>query len=177
MPFVAGGAEVVVEARDLFDHTHDAGFVAVALEVPPDPFVDPLVRGRGGVGVQDHAVERLAEALLHLGGHLPEDLFLRFEVVVEGPVREAGSLGNVGDPGVEEPVLLEDLLGRSQETRPGLDSLAGPRPAGLLGHERRRRPLSLSVRGGHQWPSLVAITSRVLPLEQEHARRVCRPRR
>ena len=42
--FVAGGTEIVVEARDLFDHTHDAGFVAIALEVPPDPLVNPLVR-------------------------------------------------------------------------------------------------------------------------------------
>ena len=45
--------------------------------------------------VQDHAVEGLAEPLFDLGRHLPEDLFLRLEVVVEGPVRKAGTLGNV----------------------------------------------------------------------------------
>ena len=82
--------------------------------------------------VQDHAVERFAEALLDLGCHLPKDLFLRFEVVVEGAVREAGSLRNVGDPGVQEAVLLEDLLRRREEARPCLDTLAGPGPAGLL---------------------------------------------
>ena len=42
--FVAEGTQVVVEARDLFDHAHDAGFVPIALEVPPDTLVDPLVR-------------------------------------------------------------------------------------------------------------------------------------
>ena len=82
--------------------------------------------------VEDHAVERRAEALLHLGRHLAEDLFLRFEVVVEGPVREAGSLGDVGDPGVEEPVLLEDLLGRSDQAGPRLDPFARAGPTGLL---------------------------------------------
>src|ERR1019366_9457123 len=102
MPLVAEGAEVLVEARDLLNHTHDASFVPIALEVSPDSLVDPLVRRRGGMRVQNHAVERLAEALLHLGRDLPEDLLLRLEVVVEGPVREAGSLCNVGDPGVEE---------------------------------------------------------------------------
>ena len=150
---VAESAEVVVEARDLLDHAHDAGLVPVALEVPPDALVDALV-GRGGrVRVQDDAVQRLAEALLHLGRHLAEDLFLRFEVVVEGPVREAGPLGDVGDPGVEEPVLLEDLLGRREEARPRLDALAGPGPARLVAREAsastwpapsRRDPVTLA---------------------------------
>ena len=103
-----------VEARDLLDHAHDAGLVPVALEVPPDaPRGCARTAGAGGRRVEDHAVQRLAQPLLDLGRHLAEDLFLRLEVVVEGPVREAGPLRDVGDPGVEEAVLLEDLLGRA----------------------------------------------------------------
>jgi hypothetical protein len=147
---VAECTEIVVEARDLFDHTHDAGFVPVALEVPPYPFVDAFVGGRGGIRVQDHAVQRLPESLLHLGRHLTEDLFLRFEVVVEGPVREAGSLGDVGDPGIEEPVLLEHLLGCREETGPGLDPFAGTRPAGLLVRVRGRCGVGLGLGLGHE---------------------------
>ena len=41
VPFVAEGAQVLVEARDLLDDTHDAGLVAVALEVAADALVDP----------------------------------------------------------------------------------------------------------------------------------------
>ena len=126
MALVAEATELVVEARHLLDHAHDPGLVAVALEVAPDGLVDPLEGRRSRRRIEDDAVERRAEALVHLGGDLPEDLFLRFEVVVEGPVREAGPLRDVGDPGVEEAVLLEDLLRRADEPRPGLDALAGP---------------------------------------------------
>ena len=65
--------------------------------------------------------------------HLPEDLLLRLEVVVEGPVRQTGPFGDVRDACLEEAVLLEDLLGRIEEPEPrpcpfrrsGADRLVG----------------------------------------------------
>ena len=64
------------------------------------------------------------QGLLGLG-HLAEDLLLRIEVVVEGPVRQAGLLGDVGDAGLEEAGLLEHLLGRLEQAGPGLRPLPG----------------------------------------------------
>src|ERR1700684_747932 len=89
--------------------------------------------------VKDHAVERLAEAVLPLGRHPPGRPLPPFRALGEGAVREAASLGNVGDPGIEEPVLLEDLLCCSEETRTSLDSFAGTGPTGLFARVRRRR--------------------------------------
>src|SRR6185312_10767628 len=68
---------------------------------------------------------------------LTEDLLLRLEVVVEGAVREPGALRDVGDPGVEETVLLEDLLGRFEQARPRAGTLA--RPRSVLDPGRRSR--------------------------------------
>jgi hypothetical protein len=42
-------------------------------------------------------------------------------------VRELGPVRDVGDPGLEEPVLLEDLLGRLEQAGPGPLALAGTR--------------------------------------------------
>jgi len=46
-----------------------------------------------------------------------EDLLLAREVLVEGPRRGAGGGGDVGDPRIEEPVALEDLLRCADEMR------------------------------------------------------------
>ena len=135
-----GLVDVGVVAGDLLDDAHDLGVVAVALEVaavgPEDAFA-LAQRCRVDLGVVVGG--RGEQGLLGLGD-LPEDLLLGIEVVVEGSVREAGLLGDVGDPGLEEAGLLEDVLGGLEQAGPGLGPLPrtrcrGGRFGGLgLGH-------------------------------------------
>ena len=133
----AHGSHLVVVARDLLDDAHDRRLVAVAHEMAADAFADPLARGGGGFGVEDDRVDGRLELFLDGLGDLAEDLLLGIEVVVEGPVREAGPLGDVGDAGLEEAVLLEDRLGRLEQPAAGLDPLARARPARLLAFDLR----------------------------------------
>jgi hypothetical protein len=54
---------------------------------------------------------------------LSKKLLLGIEVVVEGAVRHVGALGSIRDPGVEQPVALEDLLPCFDQTGPRLLAL------------------------------------------------------
>ena len=68
-------------------------------------------------------------------------------------MREPGALRDVGDPGVEEPLLLEDLLGGVDQPGPGAHALAGarpPRPLARIHHRFGHVPSSDSIlAGGH----------------------------
>ena len=114
-----------VVARHLLDDAHDLPVRPVAVEVATVGAQDSLelrrFRRRLVVVVQSGE-----QGLLGLGD-LAEDLFLRVEVVVEGPVRHAGALGDVGDAGLEESGLLELLLGCLDESGPGGCALARAR--------------------------------------------------
>ena len=95
------------------------------------------VEGRGARrGVKDDAVHRLAQALVQRGDDLLENLLLGIEVVVEGPVGEAGALGDVRDPRLEETVLLEDLLGGVEKPRSRLNPFSRSRAIGGLAVHR-----------------------------------------
>ena len=72
---------------DFFDHAHESGVVAVALEVtsirPSDALDGRICRRSGG-----RVVRRRREPLLLRLRDFAEDALLRFEVVVEGRGRE-----------------------------------------------------------------------------------------
>ena len=118
---------MAVVARDLFDHAHDPTVVAVALEVPAVGAADALDLGQLGRGVGLVVGPGRGQQGLLGVGHLAEGLLLRIEVVVEGPVRQPGPVGDVGDPGLEEPGLLEHRLGSLDQALAGCDTLAGAR--------------------------------------------------
>jgi hypothetical protein len=114
-----------VVAGDLFDHAHDAAVVAVALEVAPVGAPDALVlRRRLGAGFVTVVVAGGGEERLLRLGDLAEDLLLGIEVVVEGAVREPGTIRDVGDPCLEEAGYLEYRLRRLQQAGAGRGPLA-----------------------------------------------------
>src|SRR4051794_11762165 len=91
------------------------------------------LRRRRARAVHEHDVgHRGRKPIEDLLGDLTEDLLLRIEVVVEGSVRQAGALGDVGDARLEETVLLEDLLGGVDEPGAGLYAFPRPRAVWLV---------------------------------------------
>ena len=90
-----------------------------------------------GVAAEPHLLGR---------GDLEEHVFLGIEVVVEGPVREAGGGGDVGDPGLEEALLLEHLLGRGDDPGARALALAGAGARDLVDVDGGRRGHGRSFR-------------------------------
>ena len=116
-----------VVAGHLLDHAHDPGFVPVPLEVAEEGGEQPLPGGGARARREDDALHGLGELVVQRLRDLTEDLLLRVEVVVEGTVREARPLGDVGDARLEEAVLLENLLGGVEQPRSRLHALARAR--------------------------------------------------
>ena len=76
--------------------------------------------------------ERCTKLLVDPKGNFAKELLLRGEVRVEGALRYVGAGGDIGDSGVQEPVLLEHLLRRSEDSSTCAGTLLGQR-AGWAG--------------------------------------------
>ena len=77
-----------------------------------------LDEGRQLVGRRDlgDARRKMGVDALHPGlEQRDEQVVLALEVQVDGPVRDAGLARDLGDPGREEAMAGEDLLGRDQD--------------------------------------------------------------
>jgi itaconate CoA-transferase len=122
---------------DLLDHLHDPRLRPVRLQIRAVPPRDPLHR------VVRRVMQRLRRQQAHLllRRHLPENLLLRLEVMVERPVRRPRRARDITDPRVQEPIPLEDRLGRLQQPQPRPRPLRRPRA-----RSRRIRPLTSGVR-------------------------------
>src|SRR5580658_2057659 len=77
-----------VVSGHLFDDPDDLGLLAIAFQMAPQRFADTLLRWRVGLRVENHASKRGAELFFNRLCDFSEDLFLRFEVMVEGAMRK-----------------------------------------------------------------------------------------